>query len=74
MSDEVKTLEEQLGEDDWALIIGKNGNLRGVFIPEGANEELVPYSIVHIMADYFGVDFEEEMEDTVSAPSTETLH
>ena len=74
MNDEAKTLEEQLGEDDWALVIGKDGNLKGVFIPAGANEELVPYSIIHIMSKYFGVDFEEEIDDALDVPPTETLH
>jgi hypothetical protein len=57
------SLEEQLGEDDWALIIGKDGNLRGVFIPTGSDEDMVPESIVQIMAEYFGIDFHEDNED-----------
>jgi len=40
--DEPKTLEAQLGENDWAIIIGDDGNLKGLFIPEGKDEELVP--------------------------------
>lgn len=74
MSDEVKTLEEQLGDDDWAIIIGSNGNLKGVFIPAGMDEELVPESIVTIMAHYFGVDFDEEIDSSLQAPPDETLH
>ena len=57
---EGKTLEEQLDNDDWAIIIDKDGDLKGVFIPEGMDEELVPESIVQIMADYFGIDFDED--------------
>jgi len=63
MSEESKTLEEQLGEEDWAIIIGKDGNLKGMFIPEGSDEDEVPESIVYIMAEYFGVDFDEESSD-----------
>jgi len=59
-NNEVKTLEAQLGEDDWAIIIGSDGNLKGLFIPDGMDEELVPESIVYIMEKYFGVDFDEE--------------
>ena len=68
------TLEEQIGDDDWAIIIGNNGNLKGIFIPQGMDEELVPESIVQIMAQYFGVDFEEEIEEAVELPPGETLH
>lgn len=68
------TLEEQIGEDDWAIIIGNDGNLKGIFIPQGMDEELVPESIVQIMAQYFGVDFEEEIDEAVEVPPGETLH
>jgi hypothetical protein len=74
MNDESKTLEDQLGDEDWAIIIGKDGNLKGLFMPDGVDEDLVPESIVHIMADYFGVDFDEEMDDTVDVPPDETIH
>ena len=60
MSEKDLTLEAQLGEDDWAIIIGNDGNLKGVFIPSGKDEELVPESIVEIMATYFGIDFDED--------------
>jgi len=68
------TLEEQLGETDWAIIIGNDGNLKGIFIPQGMDEELVPESIVQIMAQYFGVDFEEEIDEAVEVPPGETVH
>ena len=67
------TLEEQLGEDDWAIIIGQDGNLRGIFIPNGKDEDLVPESIVRIMANYFGVEFDEEMKDEESSDG-QTIH
>jgi hypothetical protein len=74
MSDEDNdlTLEAQLGENDWAIIIGDDGNLKGIYIPQGKDEDLVPESIVEIMAEYFGVDFDEE--DTEYVPPGETLH
>jgi len=49
-----------LEDDDWAIIIDKEGDLKGVFIPEGKDEEEVPESVVMIMSDYFGVDFDED--------------
>jgi len=75
MSDEdSKTLQAQLTENDWAIIIGDDGNLKGLFIPEGKDEELVPESIVEIMAEFFGVDFDEEIEEADYVPPGETLH
>ena len=73
MSDEPRTLNDQLGEDDWALIIGKDGNLKGLFIPDGSDEDEVPESIVYIMETYFGVDFSED-EDDLGDPLTDTIH
>ena len=66
-----KTLEAQLGEDDWAIIIGNNGNLKGIFIPAGMDEDLVPESIVTIIAQYFGVDFYDEEAETSDG---QTIH
>lgn len=57
---EQKPFVEMLDEDDWAIIIGANGALKGVFIPEGKDEDEVPESLVDIMQNYFGVDFDED--------------
>jgi len=56
------SFEEALHEDDWGLIISSEGKLKGLFIPEGKDEELVPESIVYICEKYFGVDVREESE------------
>jgi hypothetical protein len=60
--DERLSLYDQLEEDDWALIIGSDGSLRGMFIPEGKDEDEVPESIVYIMENYYGIDFSDEEE------------
>jgi hypothetical protein len=73
MSDESKTLEAQLEENDWAIIIGDDGNLKGLFIPDGKDEALVPESIIVIMEKYFGLDLNEE-DDDLGEPLTDTLH
>ena len=64
MEDETpKTLEEQMDDEDWALIISPSGELKGLFIPEGKDEDLVPDSIVHICAKYFGIDLTDDDEE-----------
>jgi len=72
MSDEEKqSLYDQIGEEDWALIIGSDGNLKGMFIPEGKDEDEVPESIVYIMENYFGIDFDEDEEESSDG---QTIH
>ena len=53
------TFEESLGDDDWGLIINKNGQLMGLFIPEGSGEDDVPESIIQLCCNQFGIDPEE---------------
>ena len=60
MSKVKKSLFDQMKDDDWAIIIGKDGELRGVFMPDGQDEDMVPDPIIGIMEDYYGIDFFEE--------------
>ena len=55
-------LEEALDSTDWALIIGKDGDLKGLFIPEEDDE--VPAVIIDICKNHFGIDPTTE-EDTL---------
>ena len=57
------TFEESLGDDDWGLIIDKDGHLKGLFIPDGASEDDVPDSIIHLCCNQFGIDPEEFYDD-----------
>tara|TARA_B100002019_G_scaffold282796_1_gene288451 strand:- start:3294 stop:3488 length:195 start_codon:yes stop_codon:yes gene_type:complete len=61
MMSEKITFEQSLEEDDWGIIIGKNGELKGMFIPEGEEETDVPEVIVKMCKDYFGIDVTEEV-------------
>ena len=70
--DEDLSLYDQMDEDDWALIIGSDGNLKGMFIPEGKDEDEVPYSIIHIMEKYYGIDFSEDTEE--ESDDNPTIH
>ena len=69
--DEDLSLYDQMDNDDWALIIGNDGKLKGMFIPEGKDEDEVPESIVYIMENYFGLDFSEDEEKSSDNP---TIH
>ena len=50
------TFEESLGDNDWGLIIDTNGNLKGLFIPEGSTEDDVPENIIQLCCSQFGID------------------
>ena len=54
--------ESSMGKDDFGLIIGKNGELKGLFVPESLNDELdyVPETIIAILEDVYGLDMGDE--------------
>lgn len=76
MSDESKTLTETLEDDEWALVIGSEGELKGVFIPEAAEESGVPDAIVEILETYFEVDFydADDSDDPAADKNPRTFH
>lgn len=45
-----------LDEDDYGLIISKDGMLKGVWIPETHDDEEIPEVIVELCKTYFGLD------------------
>ena len=57
------TFEESLGETDWGLIIDSKGQLKGLFIPDGKNEDDVPQSIINLCCQQFDID-PQEFEET----------
>ena len=63
MSTEKSTLTDNLEDDDWALVIGPDGELKGVYIPEAHDEESVPEAIVEILEQYYDIDFYDD-DDT----------
>jgi len=51
------TFENSLEKTDYGLIIcGKTGMLKGVFIPEGADDDDIPESVAEICREYFNID------------------
>ena len=55
--------EDALEEDDWGLIISSNGELKGLFIPEGKEEEDVPETIVEMCTKIFGIDVTQDYQE-----------
>lgn len=49
--------KDALEKTDYGLIIcGRTGALKGIFIPEGQEDEDVPYTVVKICQEYFNID------------------
>ena len=64
-------IEDVLDTDDWGLIINKNGDLKGLYVPKGQEDDEVPEAIMTLCEKYFGVDWEEEV---VFMERQNTLH
>ena len=49
--------DDALAPTDFGFIVcGKTGTLKGLWIPEGMEQEQVPESIVKLCKEFFGVD------------------
>ena len=64
MSDYVE-FGENLDEDDYGLIVGSDGTLKGLFIPKGHEDQLVPDAIVNLCIEHFGIDPNLDDEPTI---------
>jgi hypothetical protein len=54
--------EDALEDTDYGLIIcSKTGRLKGLWVPDGADEDHVPQSIVDICKENFGIDPNEDL-------------
>ena len=59
------TFEESLDDNDWGLIIDSDGQLKGLFVPDGSNEDDVPESIIRVCCNQFGINPEEFYGDCI---------
>jgi len=51
------SFEDSLEDTDFGLIISSKGELKGMYMPEGADEvEYVPEEIVQILYQVYGMD------------------
>lgn len=56
MSHDYLGIEESLDEDDYAVVIGKDGSLKGLFVPSCDEELEVPESVSYFLKKYWGID------------------
>lgn len=54
--------EDALEDDDFGLIIGKDGTLKGMFVPtEFEDEDFVPEQIMEILLKVYGMNIDSEV-------------
>tara|TARA_Y200000002_G_scaffold367344_1_gene359288 strand:- start:1387 stop:1587 length:201 start_codon:yes stop_codon:yes gene_type:complete len=58
-------LSELMEHDDWALIFGPDGKIKGIFIPDGRKEEDVPDQVLY-MLEAAGINLFEPEEEIVT--------
>ncbi len=51
------SFDDSLTKDDYGLIVSKDGELKGIFIPDGADDaDEIPESIVALCSRYFNIN------------------
>ena len=56
MSHEYLGFEETLEDEDYGFILDKEGNLKGIWVPESVEDKDVPDAIVDLLKDKWGID------------------
>jgi hypothetical protein len=60
MSHDYMGFENTLEEDDYGFILDKEGNLKGIWVPQGHEDEDVPEAIVTLLKEKWGIDVNDE--------------
>jgi len=50
------TFDDALEDDDFGLIISSKGELKGIWMPEGRDEDPVPHGITEMLKTLWGID------------------
>ena len=60
MSHDYLGFNETLEDDDYGFILDKEGNLKGIWVPQGAEDEDVPEALVILLQEKWGIDVNDE--------------
>lgn len=52
--------EESLDNDDFGFILDKEGRLKGMWIPEGHDDDPIPAAVVEVIRTLFDIDVNDE--------------
>jgi hypothetical protein len=57
MSHDFIYFENCLEDDDYGIVVGRDGSLKGIWVPKGLeNEADVPSTIARVCIEHFGLD------------------
>ena len=58
------SFDDALSKDDYGLIVSKDGELKGIWIPDGAKDgDEIPQAVADLCAQYFQLDPNDDQED-----------
>jgi hypothetical protein len=60
MSHDYLGFEDTLDKDDYGFILDKEGNLKGIWVPQGHEDEDVPEPIVELLKEKWGIDVNDD--------------
>lgn len=60
MSHDYLGFEDTLDKDDYGFILDKEGNLKGIWVPQGHEDEDVPEPIVQLLKEKWGIDVNDD--------------
>jgi hypothetical protein len=60
MSHDYLGFEDALEEDDYGFMLDKDGNLKGIWIPQGHGQDEVPDAIIQLIKEKWGIDPNDE--------------
>ena len=60
MSHDYLGFDKTLEDDDYGFILDKEGNLKGIWVPEGAEDQDVPEPIVALLKEKWGIDVNDD--------------
>jgi hypothetical protein len=60
MSHDYLGFESALEEDDYGFILDAEGNLKGIWVPQGAENDQVPQPIVDIIKQKWNIDVNDD--------------
>ena len=76
MSTQKIEFEDSLEDTDFGFIVcGKTGRLKGLWIPDGRDDDEVPQTIIDLCVHVFDIDPKEFTgDDDLGEPLTSTVH
>lgn len=60
MSHDYLGFEDTLDKDDYGFILDKEGKLKGIWVPQGHEDEDVPEPIVELLKEKWGIDVNDD--------------